>query len=151
MQANERRRERIGRELKLLDLSARLPYGVKVKCTDTDEVGTAVSVDVKHKMVGVEFPDGTETKFYIDDVKCCLRSFSSMDYEEQYACEFAKYNIPSYIADVLYMRYIDFRNFIDLGLAVESDDKILSMYEKEYKRHLETFLLQEQYKHDLQD
>ena len=110
------------KELLLKDLSARLPYGVKVQInSDIKKV-----VGVKNNFVVTKERGIFSTKEYITRIECCkpyLRPMSSMTEEEK-----REYNLTKTLSivdyptlesfDWLLAHHFDFRNLIEHGLAI---------------------------------
>lgn len=117
----------------VIDLSARLPYGVKMQVDgDKPFVGTLRRIDydsVKTFEVNthVEVMNGSDcTHCLINHTKPYLRSRSSMTDEER--CEYNKFkclicpdDAINYVEfDWLNSHYLDYRGFIEKGLALEA-------------------------------
>ena len=132
------------KELVLKDLSARLPYGVKIKC-----LGEILTLSVNWLRM---------FEYHLNEIKPYLRPMSSMteeelkelreetgliyDYENgldlaefpnNYKClDFYLSEIPSYVVvlvfDWLNAHHFDYRGLIDRGLALEASE---DMYKTE--------------------
>ena len=119
------------KELLFKDLSARLPYHVRVKVWlkyGTTEDGF---LDLEHN-----YADVLQDAFYykeIKDIKPYLRPMSSMNEEEEkeymnidnrsYSCPMAYAHIPaSDRIDWLNAHHFDYRGLIEKGLAIEAPE-----------------------------
>ena len=119
------------KELLFKDLSARLPYHVRVKVWlkyGTTEDGF---LDLEHN-----YADVLRDAFYykeIKDIKPYLRPMSSMNEEEEkeymnidnrsYSCPMAYAHIPaSDRIDWLNAHHFDYRGLIEKGLAIEAPE-----------------------------
>ncbi len=101
-------------EKKLLfkDLCARLPYGVVVRCTDSDtDYNCFLTTDILH-----EIQHGYE--YY--DYKPYLRPLSSMTEEEyqEFGYDVLRYTPREF--DWLIARHFDYRGLIPIGLALRA-------------------------------
>ena len=122
------------RKLLLIDLSARLPYHVRVKVWLKDGTTEEGALDLEHN-----YGDVLRDAFYykeIVDIKPYLRPMSSMTeeeclelskikpiYDEVEAWKYIKTPIPLYIANVEQFEFfnshhLDWRNLIPKGLAL---------------------------------
>ena len=104
------------KELLLKDLSARLPYNVVIRCTDSDtDYKCFLTTDILH-----EIQNGYE--YY--DYKPYLRPMSSMTEEEKE--EFISFNGTDgcYIKtmDFCHKHHLDNRGLIPMGLALEAPE-----------------------------
>lgn len=121
------------RQLLLKDLSARLPYGVKVSfkeqtCTiDTIAQDSSLLLKAEDGYV----PNIEEGLFVdIENCKPFLRPMSSMtneEYEEYYNISYGIANIGSKykyydLCDWLNTNHFDYRGLIDKGLAIEAPE-----------------------------
>jgi len=110
------------KELLLIDLSARWPYGVKGIIT-YDESNTAFTVEGIDNNV-LHLSDAEEC--YIEDFKPYLRPMSSMTKEERYVYHFyCDYYYGNYFdtvgsIDWLNKNMFDYRGLIKKGLALEA-------------------------------
>ena len=128
------------KNLLLIDLCARLPYGVKGIIT-YDKSNTTFTVEGIDNNV-LHLSDAEEC--YVEDFKPRLRPMSSMTEEERkeyndivkntidfYDCpkseEICFFIIP---IEWLNKHYFDFRSLIEKGLALEAPDGIYSLKEK---------------------
>ena len=117
------------KQLLLVDLSARLPYKVKV-CLYEKETCILLGID------GYEvYLDVDSDSFRIESIKPYLRPMSSMTEEE--VDEFTQFDVYAngeYIMsnyemiDWLNAHHFDYRGLIEKGLAIEAPD---GMYGKE--------------------
>ncbi len=120
-------------ELLLIDLSARLPYGVICQVDDGAaglNDGKLVEVDVSKELVRFDADVNCFWLAFIDDVKPYLRPLSSMTEEEKKEClnfawkddygRLASYdeNIPKFI-DWLNAHHFDYRGLIEKNLALD--------------------------------
>lgn len=103
------------KELLLRDLSARLPYGVKMSVNDRVEV-----------LQGINIVDNIVeySSFLASEIEYCkpyLFPLLSMTEEERIAIstEFA-YGQPQKAIDILNKRHIDYRGLIEKGLAIDA-------------------------------
>lgn len=130
------------KQLLLTDLSARLPYGVKICVGDyicalldiNTEIGNKSNGETFHT-VGFNKPDGNYDFCAMTEVKPYLRPMSSMTEEEDTRrCAFLD-DIEGMVEDAIY-NYIDwlnkngfdYRGLIPMGLALEAKE---GMYETE--------------------
>lgn len=104
------------KELLLKDLCARLPYGVKYK-TYLGDVFTLKDITFSK----------TTTEYYIDDsafsvdqIKPYLRPMSNMTEEEREEYKFL-FELDKYF-DFINSHYLDYRDLIPLGLALEAPE-----------------------------
>ena len=124
------------KQLLLIDLCARLPYGVKVQyLTEGDKtyICNVDQVSIKSQCVGIAETGHTVfTWRTIDRIKPYLRPLSSMTEEEEneyYALEELsrkKSNHGIDVLDWLNSHYFDYRGLIEKGLAIEAPKE---MYE----------------------
>lgn len=124
------------KELLLKDLSARLPYGVKVqfKLPDhknkvfTEEIGELQSID-KYREVSIN-SKGIDYRFIQLDCKPYLRPISSMTKEELEEYNGTMVELPNeeYLirtartVDFCNKYHLDYRGFIPKGLALEAPE-----------------------------
>ena len=115
--------EKEDKEILLRDLCARLPYGVKVKTPNDDEVYTLLSLNPNKgiAVIGMPFDDVFATsKVKVEDIKPYLRPMSSMtekeeeEYEEVVRGSFEKQ------LEFYQRKHLDFRGLIPKGLAIEA-------------------------------
>lgn len=118
------------KELLLKDLSARLPYGIKVKNIEEENtVGEVFAINRNKKtnniVVSYYLSDDCDTLSctQIEFVRPYLRPVSSMTPSEQK--EFRKlndfYNHPSHeLIDFYNSHHLDYRSLISKGLALEA-------------------------------
>ena len=115
------------KELLLIDLSARLPYGVKVDHFGIPREVIGIFSDIVQ--VGYDINDYEDTA--IEDIKPYLRPMSSMTDEED--AEFTSLlNMPyeddggdyEFGCDVdwLNVHHFDYRDLIEKGLAIEAPE-----------------------------
>lgn len=103
------------KELLLRDLSARLPYGVKVQIIKNNQLGTYTL-----------YPSDIDSfKHNFQDIKPYLRSMSSMTEEEKETYEMffnedglLDTSVDTYL-DYLLENHFDYRGLIPMGLAIE--------------------------------
>lgn len=122
------------RQLLLKDISARLPYNVVVRCTDSDtDYKCFLTTDILH-----EIQNGYE--YY--DYKPYLRPLSSMTEKEENECigisrnitipgvrNWFRFSITNPVfADWLNEHHFDYRGLIEKGLALEAPE---GMYKTE--------------------
>ena len=117
------------RQLLLKDLSARLPYNVVIRCTDSDtDYKCFLTTDIL-----IELQNNT---MYFD-YKPYLRPMSSMTEEErkQYHEMLTKYDVSCFVSrlggkvfDWLNINHFDYRGLIPMGLALEA---LAHMYKTE--------------------
>lgn len=113
------------KQLLLKDISARLPYNVVVRCTDSDtDYNCFLTTDILH-----EIQNGYE--YY--DYKPYLRSLSSMTEEEENEyrainCYEGLFPRNEDALDYVLSHHLDFRGLIDKGLALEAP---VNMYKTE--------------------
>ena len=118
------------RQLLLKDLCGRLPYGVVVRCTDSDtDYKCFLTTDILH-----EIQNGYE--YY--DYKPYLRPLSSMTAEEEEEYNGLLLDVEYYpgkyfvvpstsVVDWLNAHHFDYRGLIEKWLALESPE---GMYER---------------------
>ena len=140
------------KQLLLKDLSARLPYGVLVKCSDTEGILRYDSYRL-HEMSedgsylalsAVDIPHGVSNlDLEFCDIKPYLRPMSSMTEEEKeelyhYYCKEIADNLStpnltwelkccvsnSFGTDWLNEHYFDYRGLIEKGLALEAPEEM---------------------------
>lgn len=109
------------KQLLFTDLSARLPYHVKVKVWLKDGTTEEGFLDLKHN-----YADVLTNAFYggdIKDIKPYLRSMSSMTDAEKYIFDTMTrgYTIhqQASLFDWLNKKHFDYRGLIPMGLAIE--------------------------------
>ena len=121
--------EKEDKEILLRDLCARLPYGVKVKTPNDDEVYTLLSLNPNKgiAVIGMPFDDVFATsKVKVEDIKPYLRPMSSMtekeeeEYEEVVRGSFEKQ------LEFYQRKHLDFRGLIPKGLAIEATEDMYS-------------------------
>jgi len=113
------------KELLLKDLCARLPYGVKVLCNDV--IGELEGI--KYDGTVFVWKDSIHYGYYsLDNIKPYLRPMSSMTEEEKNEYDLLsrlddEYSQPYdsvHLIDWLNAHYIDYRQLIEQGLALEA-------------------------------
>ena len=124
------------KQLLLIDLCARLPYGVIAHALEINKVGTVTDINVSYNTVNltVDNASGDYELVPISDIKPYLRPMSSMTREEviKYlsACnEDYKDSLtaPRHSGtDWLITNHFDYRGLIEKGLALEAKE---GMYE----------------------
>lgn len=117
------------KQLLLIDLCGRLPYGTKVKCPLDDEPYTLLSINWNKEIAVIGFViDGiyVTSKQKLVDIKPFLRPMSSMTEEEKKelnnVLEYQYYADDSCMceaSDWLNAHHFDFRNLLAKGLAIE--------------------------------
>lgn len=118
--------EKEDKEILLRDLSARLPYGVKVKTPNDDNAYTLLSLYPNKgiAIIGMPFDDTFATsKVKVEEIKPCLRPMDSMTKEEKKEYNLTKaLSIVSYPTlksfDWLNAHHFDYRGLIKKGLAL---------------------------------
>lgn len=116
------------KELLLVDISARLPYGVICQVDDGAaglNDGKLVEIDISKELV--RFDADYYWDAYIDDIKPYLRPISSMTEEEEkefnkvvYDSTDIDYISPCVcVANWMYSKYFDVNGLIPKGLAIE--------------------------------
>ena len=115
------------KQLLLIDLCARLPYGVIVK--ENDGVN-----ENDNKLLDIDMFDGCINYDYIiEDIKPYLRSMESMTDEEQRTLDSMCYGVEmvsrlsglkmfNKAFDWLNENHFDYRGLIPIGLALEAPD-----------------------------
>lgn len=110
------------KQLVLIDLCARVPYGVM--CDRLGQPKKLLSV-APHKVCPLEFDHGEymPNDYKVEDVKPYLRPMSSMteeeiDYVERHF-HYVGYNDWDFV-DWLNKNHFDFRGLIPMGLALEA-------------------------------
>jgi hypothetical protein len=118
------------KQLLLVDLCARFPYGVKVQHQRQDyldEIQTIEHISRQYGEIETESVLG-----FVDDFKPYLRSMSSMTDVEKYIFDAMTrgYTIhqQATLFDWLNAHHFDFRNLVERGLAIEAPK---GMYEEE--------------------
>ena len=119
------------KSLLLKDLSARLPYGVKIKIGDYSDyklIGIVITDEhpIKVEVIENEIPYRVEVS--LDIIKPYLRPMSSMTEEEK--IEYNSYhshpdNIgdsPWFYVDWLNAHHFDYHDLIKKGLAIEAPE-----------------------------
>ena len=116
------------KQLVLVDLCARLPYGVKIKCNDDAEAYTLLSINWNKEIVLIGFEiDGiyATSKQKLADIKPYLRPMSSMTEEEEK--EYNSLNVyevgmfphTEEAFDWLNVHHFDYRGLIEKKLALD--------------------------------
>ena len=118
------------KQLLLQDLSARLPYGVKVTTTNpAAEFGVMSGISIKGK-ISVETKDA-DIVFECTEVKPYLRPMSSMTEEEKIDYQaFFNYDgveYPEEYIDWLNAHHFDYRGLIEKGLALEAPEGMYNL------------------------
>jgi len=116
------------KDLLFKDLSARLPYHVRVKVWLKDGTTEEGFLDLEHN-----YGDVLQDAFYyskIKDIKPYLRPMSSMTEEENKKLDeiWLKHTINEG-ADYLNSIHVDYRGLIEKGLALEAPDEMYKMEE----------------------
>ena len=121
------------KQLLLIDLCTRLPYGVQCSCTWSHEVpnGTAGCVQELSTFLidEIEIMDNPEYDCQICDVKPYLRPMSSMTEEEENEyrainCYEGLFPRNEDALDYVLSHHFDFRGLIPMGLAIEAKEGI---------------------------
>ena len=117
------------KQLLLIDLCARLPYGVKVKISDesilmeesNNEKGTLYGKEsMSDDCFVIKCKSNDSWIISCEDFKPYLRPMSSMTEEERK--ELSNYENPVQRTDFFYSRHIDCRFMIEKGLALEAPE-----------------------------
>ena len=127
------------RELLLKDLSARLPYGVKIRLGDYDY--QVCGYDSEKEMpvkIWYYYDSNIILKSYIDihltDYRPYLRPMSSMTEEEKIDYQaFFNYDgveYPEEYIDWLNAHHFDYRGLIPMGLAIEAPEGMYNHYKE---------------------
>lgn len=145
----EKKMTREEKQILLVDLCARLPYGVNVKTTGDNESYTLLSINSNKNiaLIGLDFGGVYATsKIKIDEVKAYLRPMSSMTEEEkeyyytfidefsidnrypQFTAKYVNKKLVDEYIDWLNAHHFDFRNLIERGLAISTVE--FNPYEK---------------------
>lgn len=116
------------KQLLLIDLCARLPYGVKVRINTKNNYYTATVCEITRNYICVE--GGGEICFSHGTYKPYLRPMSSMDSEEieTYRAIIGSllensvtYNVPT-LYNFLNSKHLDYRGLIPMGLSLEAPE-----------------------------
>jgi len=113
------------KDLLLRDLSARLPYGVKININGEEDTLLELGVDT----------GWINASYDIDDVRPYLRSLSNMteeEYEEYYNISYGMNNIGSKykyydLCDWFNKHHFDYRGLIEKGLALEAPEGMYNL------------------------
>lgn len=142
------------KELLLVDLCARLPYGVNVKTTGDNDSYTLLSINTNKNiaLIGLNFGDVYATsKIKIDEVKPYLRPIEDMTEEEkenlnlivdEFGNKWMNSESPldrwkaafweySEATNYLNSIYIDYRGLIEQGLAIEAPEGMYNNKEEQ--------------------
>lgn len=122
--------EKEDKEILLRDLCARLPYGVKVKTPNDDNVYTLLSPYPNKgiAIIGMPFDDAFATsKVKVEEIKPYLRPMFSITEEEKKEWRRKVLMSPKTVfldeVNMLYDFYnvyhLDYRDLIPMGLAIE--------------------------------
>lgn len=114
------------KQLLLIDLCARLPYGVRVKELEPIKELELYLTSIYHDIVQVETVTGGIMACSIEAIKPYLRPMSSMTDEEKE--ELSCYENDIQRVDFYYSHHIDCRFMIEKGLALEAPE---GMYKAE--------------------
>lgn len=116
------------KQLLLIDICARLPHKVRIKC-DAYPNGAVVKGIVGEQVFHTPYFIGGEIiidKHTIDTVRPYLRPMSSMTEEEEREFEetlqYTQYTLESY--DWLNKNHFDYRDLIPMGLALEAPENM---------------------------
>ena len=129
------------KELLLKDLSARLPYGVKIVNTYNELINGHL-IGIKGELITM-FSSGQAT-FNICEIKPYLRPMSSMTEEEykEFNTQIYKanpysdgksyniYEVTGLNVDWLNAHHFDYRGLIERGLAIEASKGMYNLSEK---------------------
>lgn len=113
------------KQLLLIDLCARLPYGLI--CKELGQAKKLLSVSPS-KAYGITLDNGEYTRgnYKIGDIKPYLRPMSSITEEEEKEFEetlqYTQYTLESY--DWLNAHHFDYRGLIKKGLALEAPENM---------------------------
>lgn len=117
------------KQLLLVDLAARLPYGVKIKANlfndgEVEIIGTLKTINLKKDWFEFE---NQITPYHLEELKTFLRPMSSMTDEEEkeYYQKFGKGNekyAPHDLINWLNAHHFDYRGLIEKGLALEAPE-----------------------------
>ena len=133
------------KKLLIKDICGRLPYGVKCRIKENNEIVTLKSVNYDGENTLFDFTnmDGEDYiithQLYLSEFKMCLYPMGSMSEElkETINNRFcSEWNMEPYdiwecqieigeiedMIDMFYRNHIDFRNFIYFGVAVDCSD-----------------------------
>ena len=111
------------KDLLFQDLSARLPYGVKVEIKYYDNAWELLAIYTNGTTYATR-DIGYPIETYFEDCKPYLFPLLSMSEEERMVIgnEFA-YGQPQKAMDILHKRHIDFNGLIPRGLAIDATGK----------------------------
>ncbi len=123
------------KELLLKDICARLPYGIKGKILETDEVKILGSIQYDGENTLFDFWEDDQKiqyghQLYLSEFKPCLFPLLSMTREQErewqslMVCDIYGifyHTIESF--DYLYKNHIDIRGLIPMGLAIDATGK----------------------------
>lgn len=141
------------KELLLIDLCARLPYGIVINIGDKD-----LKLDRKHQCIGVLYPEDCSDEFnernnnasfyitisgcyYGEEIKPYLRPMSSMTEEEEkevckiegrlnFLCKYIKLTFSVDELDWLNKNHFDYRGLIPMGLALKAPEGMYDVKEE---------------------
>lgn len=112
------------KELLLTDLSARLPYGIKVQYNN--EIYDIDYISALYEEVNLDNPDNYTIG--LSEIKPYLRPMSSMTEEEKEILRTLKWTkLEHHTVDWLNAHHFDYRGLIEKGLALKAPE---GMYEK---------------------
>ena len=118
------------KQLLLIDLSARLPYGVKCAFYSSHGVipSTIIKIDVENETVSHK-PEGQSVVYFhfveSENIKPYLRPMSSMTDEEKVKMKsdlFTEFTAEGF--DWLNAHHFDYRGLIPMGLALEAPEEM---------------------------
>lgn len=122
------------KQLLLKDLSARLPYGVKITCFKNGAL-TPYLIDFRDSTIHATSDfSGTYIKVQLEDCKIYLRLLSSMteeekeDYNSKFEGRDFSWEVYYGSTDWLNAHHFDYRGLIEKGLAIEAPE---DMYKTE--------------------
>lgn len=120
------------KKIMLIDLCARLPYGVKGKVETTDGNGKEIKDEgvlngVYINEYGAAYICIEGMEYELEDVKPYLRPMSSMTKdEEETECYLRTYQSRRY-ADFCYSKHLDYRGLIEKGLALPAPNEMYNI------------------------
>lgn len=117
------------KQLLLIDLCARLPYGVIAHALEINKLGTVTDINVSYNTINltVDNANGDYELVPISDIKPYLRPLSSMTDEEENEyrtinCYEGLFPRNEDALDYVLFHHIDYRGLIPKGLALEAPE-----------------------------